>query len=168
LGVRFLNLHELMYEPGTNSASLPGVRRSIVTADGHRSEISPHSRALTLAVMQCVVDEGLPLAVNDCSLQSKIRQLRGRRQSLVPLVKASHERLVGGEVYESYCAYRGEEVRFFHPDSLHEMCRRHPDYQFVRLVRTAPLSLIDSGRWVAFEELQVTTAHETSGAGLNL
>jgi len=91
LGVEFLNLHELMYEPGTNSASMPGARRAIVTADGHRSEINPDSRALTLAVMQRVCDEGLPLSVNDCSLQSKIRQLRGRRKSLAPLVKASHE-----------------------------------------------------------------------------
>jgi pyruvate formate-lyase activating enzyme-like uncharacterized protein len=153
LGVRFLNLHELMYEPGTNSAAMPGARRAIVTADGHRSAINPESRALTLAVMKKVADESLPLAVNDCSLQSKIRQLRGRRQSLAPLTKAPHEKLVGGEVYESCCAYRGEEARFFHPDSLDEMRRRYPDYRLVRLVRTAPLALQDGGRWIAFEAL---------------
>jgi len=154
LGVEFLNLHELMYEPGTNSASMPGARQTILTADGHRSEINPQSRALTLAVMQRVQDKGLSLAVNDCSLQSKIRQLRGRRQSLAPLVKAPHEKLVGGEAYESYCAYRGDRVRFFHPDALHETCQQHPDHRFVRLVRTAPLSLQDNGRWIAFEFLQ--------------
>jgi pyruvate formate-lyase activating enzyme-like uncharacterized protein len=153
MGVQFLNLHELMYEPGTNSASMPGARRTVVTADGHHSEFNPESRALTLAVMQRVQEEGLPLAVNDCSLQSKIRQLRGRRQSLTPLVKALHEKLLRGEVYESYCAYRGEEkVRFFHPDSLHQMRQRYPDYQFVRLGRSAPLSLKDSGRWIVFEK----------------
>jgi pyruvate formate-lyase activating enzyme-like uncharacterized protein len=154
LGVEFLNLHELMYEPGTNSASMPGARRAIVTADGHRSEINPESRALTLAVMQKVQDEGLPLSVNDCSLQSKIRQLRGRRQSLAPLMKAPHEKLVGGEIYESYCAYRGEEVCFFHPDALADMRRRHPAHQFVRLARAAPLSLGDSGRWLTFERME--------------
>jgi hypothetical protein len=143
----------LMYEPGTNSASMPGARRAIVTADGHRSEINPESRALTLAVMQQVQDEGLPLAVNDCSLQSKIRQLRGRRQSLAPLVKAPHEKIIGGEVYESYCAYRGEEVRFFHLDSLGEMRRRYPDHEFVRLARMAPLSLQDGDRWIACERI---------------
>ena len=154
LGVRFLNLHELIYEPGTNSASMPGARRVIITADGHRTEINPESRDLTLAVMKRVQDENLPLAVNDCSMQSKIRQLRGRRRSLAPLVKAPHERLVEDRVYESYCAYRGEEeVYFFHPDSLREMRQRYSDYQFVRLVRTAPLSLNDRGRWIAFEEL---------------
>jgi len=154
LGVRFLNLHELIYEPGTNSASMPGARRVIITADGHRTEINPGSRDLTLAVMKRVQDENLPLSVNDCSMQSKIRQLRGRRRSLAPLVKPPHERLVEDQVYESYCAYRGqEEVRFFHPDCLSEMRQRYPDYLFVRLVRTAPLSMNDSGRWIAFEEL---------------
>lgn len=154
LGVRFLNLHELIYEPGTNSASMPGARRAIITADGHRTEINPGSRDLTLAVMKRVQDENLPLSVNDCSMQSKIRQLRGRRRNLAPLVKAPHERLVDDQVYESYCAYRGqEEVRFFHPDSLPEMRQRYPDYQFVRLVRTAPLSMNDRGRRIAFEKL---------------
>jgi hypothetical protein len=153
LGVKFLNLHELIYEPGTNSASMSGARQAIITADGHRTEINPESRALTLAVMKRVQDENLPLSVNDCSMQSKIRQLRGRRRSLAPLVKAPHERLVDDQVYESYCAYRGEEVYFFHPDSIHEMRQRYPDYQFVRLARTAPLSLSDRGRWIAFEKL---------------
>jgi len=154
LGVRFLNLHELVYEPGTNSASMPGARRAIVTADGHRSAFNPESRALTLAVMAKVQKENLPLSVNDCSMQSKIRQLRGRRRSLAPLMKAPHEKLVRGEAYESYCAYRGEEVRFFHPDAAGEMRQRYPDYRFVRLVRTAPLSLNDEGRWIAFERME--------------
>ena len=154
LGVRFLNLHELMYEPGTNSASMAGARRTVITADGHRTEINPKSRALTLAVMRRVQDEDLPLSVNDCSLQSKIRQLRGRRRSLAPLVKAPHERLVEDRVYESYCVYRDEEeVQFCHPDCLEEMRQTYPHHQFVRLVRTAPLSLQDSGRWITFEKL---------------
>ncbi len=153
LGVRFLNLHELMYEPGTNAASMAGARRAVVTADGHRTAINPESRALTLAVMEKVQDERLPLSVNDCSLQSKLRQLRGRRRSLSPLVQTPHERLVGGRAYESFCAYRGEEVHFFHPDAVREMRQRYPDYQFVRLVRTAPLSLKDRGRWVVFKKL---------------
>jgi hypothetical protein len=33
------------------------------------------------------------------------------------------------------------------------MLQRHPDYRFVRLARTAPLSLKDSGRWITWEEL---------------
>jgi pyruvate formate-lyase activating enzyme-like uncharacterized protein len=152
-GVRFLNLHELIYEPGTNSASMLGARRTVVTEDGHTSAINPDSRALTLAVMAKVQEEGLPLSINDCSLQSKLRQLRGRRRCLAPLVKAAHERLAGDRVYESTCACRGEEVLFFHPDELEAMRRRYPDHRFFRLVRTAPLFIDDKGRWVAFEEI---------------
>jgi pyruvate formate-lyase activating enzyme-like uncharacterized protein len=153
-GARFLNLHELMYEPGTNSAALPGPRQEIVTADGHCSAIHLGSRALTLTVMRRIQDESLPLAVNDCSLQSKLRQLRGRRASLAPLVQAPHEKLVGGQTYESCCAYRGEDdYFFFSPDSLAEMRGRYPGYCFVRLARTAPLSLHDPGRWLLFENL---------------
>jgi pyruvate formate-lyase activating enzyme-like uncharacterized protein len=154
LGVQFLNLHELMYEPGTNSATMPGARWPIVMADGHCFAIHPESRALTLAVMQRVQEKGLPLAVNDCSLQSKIRQLRGRRNSLAPLAKAPHEKLVRGEVYESCCAYRdGDELYFFHPDILDEMRWRYPDHRFVRLTKSAPLAIGDPGRWIAFESL---------------
>jgi pyruvate formate-lyase activating enzyme-like uncharacterized protein len=152
LGIRFLNLHELIYEPGTNSASMAGARRVIITGDGHRTEFNPESRELALAVMRRVQDEGLSLAVNDCSMQSKLRQLRGRRRSLAPLVKAPHERLVEDQTYESYCAYRnGEDCRFFHPDYVRKARRQHPDYRFVRLARTAPLSIDVGEKWIVFE-----------------
>jgi pyruvate formate-lyase activating enzyme-like uncharacterized protein len=155
LGVRFLNLHELMYEPGTNSASLAGARQPIVTADGHRSAIHPESRALTLAVMRRIQEEGLTLAVNDCSLQSKIRQLRGRRRCLAPLMREPHEKLVRDTFYESFYVYGdGVQARLFHPDALDVMRHRYPDGQFVRLVRTAPLSICDPGKWISFEPLR--------------
>lgn len=158
LGVRFLNLHELLYEPGTNSAAMAGARWAIVTPDGHRSAINPASRELTLAVMGRVQDEGLPLAVNDCSLPSKLRQLRGRRRCLAPLTKEPYERLVGDQFLESYCAYRNGDLFFFSPDSLAEMQRCHPDHQFVHLARTAPLSVYDQGRWVVFEHNRANRA----------
>jgi pyruvate formate-lyase activating enzyme-like uncharacterized protein len=84
-GARFLNLHELLYEPGTNAATLAGERLPFVTDDGHPSALDPNSRPLTLAVMRHVLERGLPLAVNDCSLQSKLRQIRGRRRMLAAL-----------------------------------------------------------------------------------
>jgi pyruvate formate-lyase activating enzyme-like uncharacterized protein len=154
LGARFLNLHELMYEPGTHSASMPGRRQAVVTADGHDSAIHPESRALTLAVMQRVQNLGLPLSVNDCSLQSKLRQLRGRRRSLAPLNLAPHERQVDDHSYESYCAYRGEqEQEFLSPQPLGQIRRRYPEHQFVRLARMAPLSIDAPETWIAFEKL---------------
>jgi hypothetical protein len=134
---------------------MPGARQAMITTNGHRTEINPESRALTLAVMARVQEEGLPLAVNDCSMQSKFRQLRGRRRSLSPLVKASYEKLVADQVLESYCFYWDEnESRFCHPDSIAETRRKYPDYQVVRLVRRAPLSLQDNEKWIAFEKLK--------------
>jgi len=158
-GVRYLNLHELMYEPGSNAAAMNGPRRPVVTPDGHRTAIHPESRALTMAVMRRVYDQGLRLSVNDCSLQSKLRQLRGRRRNLAPLVQASYERLVGDEVYVSYCAYRdAEDWFFFHPDSLRDMQQRHAGYCFIRLVRTAPLSIQDQGKWIVLEQVESAAA----------
>lgn len=152
IGVRFLNLHELMYEPGTNSALMGGTRQPIVTLDGHYSEINPHSRALTLAAMEHVQQEKLPLSVNDCSLQSKIRQLRGRRRSLAPLTKAPHEKLVRDEVYESYCAFCDDTSLYVHPEDI-ALWKERRDYRLVHIVRTAPLSLDDRGMWISFQEL---------------
>jgi hypothetical protein len=139
--------------PGSHSATLPGPRHPIVTPDGHQSALHPGSRALTLEVMQRVQELGLPLSVNDCSLQSKLRQLRGRRRCLEPLVRAAHEEQVG-ETFQSCAACQGaEEVLFFGPRQHEEMRRAHPGRRFFRLTRTAPLSIHDRGRWIGFERL---------------
>ncbi len=152
-GVRFLNLHELMFEPGSNSAECAGERCDVVTPDGHRTVIDPRSRAVVRAVMLAVQRDHLPLSVNDCSMQSKLRQLRGRRQALAPLVQAPYEKLLDGTFYESYCAYSSDDIYFFHPDLLHQMAHRCSTLAFARMVRTAPLSIYDQGTWVAFDLL---------------
>ena len=151
-GVRHLNLHELMFEPGSPAERLAGPRREVIADDGHRTAIDPRSRLLTLAVMRRVQEQALPLAVNDCSLQSKLRQVRGRRRSLAPLVQAPHERLLADEVLESYCAYRSpEDYHFLHPDELVGASRRWVGYRLMRLARTAPLAAGDPGRWLVCE-----------------
>ena len=152
-GVKCLNLHELIYEPGTPAADMPGARRSFVTPDGHHSQLNPDSRALTLVVMQEVGARGLALSVNDCSLQNKLRQLRGRRRSLAPLLKAPHEVLLDDDRLASCCAYLGEETVFFPPPELESRRRSHPTHRFARLERIAPMSVHDGGRWVSFELL---------------
>lgn len=154
LGVRYLNLHELMYEEGTNAALMPGQRCTMMLKDGHRTDVNPDSRFLTLAVMKKIQDDNLPLSVNDCSMQSKIRQLRGRRRSLAPLLKSPHEKLCHDQFYQCYCAYRGQEDHFFfHPDSIHTIRQTYPNYQYVRLARIAPLSIKDGGQWIIFEPI---------------
>ena len=151
LGVRYLNLHELIYEPGSNAAEMPGKRQVLVTEDGHTTEFNPESCRLTARVIEKVWSLKLPLYVNDCSMQSKLRQVRGRRKSLAPLTRQPYERLVNEEFFESYCAYYGEEFVFFHADVLDEMHRRFPERHFIRLMRRAPLSQQSSNEWVALE-----------------
>jgi pyruvate formate-lyase activating enzyme-like uncharacterized protein len=152
-GVRYLNLHELIYEPGSLSWEMPGNRLEAILPDGHRTCVHPGSRSLTLAVIKRVAEENLPLAVNDCSLQSKLLQMRGRRRSLAPLNRGTHEKLVGDVSFESYCIFRDEsDYQFVHPDHLPQFRRLHPDWKVVRLVREAPLSLNGPKRWISLEE----------------
>lgn len=152
LGVRFLNLHELLFEPGTRSGSMPGPRLAVILDDGRQTAIDPRSRALTLRVMKMVSEEALSIQINDCSLQSKIRQLRTRRAMLAPQTAAPFERFTG-DLLESCSAYAGEDeyVRFS-PAELAEKQRLLRGYNFVRLARLAPLALHESPRWVICEE----------------
>lgn len=151
-GVKFLNLHELIYEPDTRAASLAGRRQGVCLADGHRTAINPESRQVTLAVLRKAQAENLPLAINDCSLQSKLRQLRGRRRTLAPLTKAPYEKLVDEATLESYCHYRdAQEYGFCHPDEVDGWRADHPQDAWVRLLRLAPLALQGQSQWIACE-----------------
>ena len=153
-GVRQLNLHELMREPGSNSCRLPGEFEAAVLDDGHRTDGSLASRRLALAVMRAAQARRLLLAVNDCSLESKRLQLRGRRRALAGLVAGPHELRVGDELLETCCAFRNRhEFCFVHPDSLVTSRAALRDHAFVRLRRTVPLSLKDKGTWVHFEPI---------------
>ncbi len=152
-GVAFLNLHELLYEPGTLSEVMPGARQALCLEDGHRTEVNPVSRHVTLAVMEAVYDKKLPLSVNDCSLQGKLRQVQGRRRSLMPLTRRPTEQLAEGEMLVSYFAYRNErEYCFCHPNAVPEFRALHPDYKMVRVARIAPLSLHSKEQWVSCED----------------
>jgi pyruvate formate-lyase activating enzyme-like uncharacterized protein len=154
LGVHYLNLHELIYEPDTNSASMEGVRSTLVNTDGHYSQFNPQSRSLTLDVMQKATELGLAISVNDCSMQSKLRQLRNRRRNISTLELQSHEKFVREDRYETCCAYLGESLFFFHPDHLDKIRDSHSDHHLVRLTRIAPLSLQEQPKWVSFEILR--------------
>ncbi len=152
-GVKFLNMHELTHEKGTNSESIPGQQQTIIFSDGHCCNVNMQSRKLTLAVMRKIYDDGIPMGVNDCSMQSKIRQLRGRRACMAPLVKTGFENLVDGHFLERHCAYKGDEVHFFPSFFMNEMRQQYSNYQFARLTRIAPLNLRDPGKWICFEEI---------------
>lgn len=151
-GVHYLNLHELLYERGTNSWEMEGEREDICLADGHTSAANPRSREMILEILHKVQVMGLPMNVNHCSLPNKLHQIRGRRLSLLPLTQAKDERLIEGDRLESFRLFdeQGQVVRV-HPDELAGEWRRYPGYRCARLVRTAPLGLHDPGQWVVFE-----------------
>jgi pyruvate formate-lyase activating enzyme-like uncharacterized protein len=152
-GVRFLNLHELMFEEGTNSGDLPGPRLNYLTEDGHRCTVHPFSRSLALAVMETVARERLPLSVNDCSMQSKALQLRGRRRCLAPLFKQPHEELAHEDKLESACGILGEEVLHCRRSDLDTARALYPRHRWFCLARKAPLSPLEPPCWTEFEPL---------------
>lgn len=164
LGVRFLNLHELMYEPGSLSARLPGPRISLHTPDGHFTEIDPRSRELTMRVMQIVHEHGLPLAVNDCSMQNKLRQVRGRRVLMGRLVErlpGSTEILDEEGYLQTICAFGpAGKPDFLHPDAYSLQQNKRPaarkqpaSIRYLRLRRLSPLSIYEKYNWELVEEL---------------
>jgi pyruvate formate-lyase activating enzyme-like uncharacterized protein len=155
VGVHYLNLHELLYEPGTNSWEMGGERQEICLADGHTSAVHPRSREMILEILHRVQQMGLPLNVNHCSLPNKLHQIRGRRLSLLPMTQEKEERWIEGERLEHYCLFDEQgQVLKIHPDDLFEARRSHPGYRCARMVRTAPLGLQDPGRWVVFELME--------------
>ncbi len=156
-GVRYLNLHELMYEPGSLSTSLPGPRAAVHTPDGHFSEVHPDSRALTLRVIQAVHDAGLPLAVNDCSMQNKLRQVHGRRRLLGRFLTTrpgSLEAMDENGLLQIICGFDVQGNWFFtRPDQCEKAREEHPGFRFIRLWRLPPLSVYESCSWFRYEEI---------------
>lgn len=156
-GVQYLNLHELMFEPGSLSAGLPGPRTAMRTPDGHFTEFHPLSRPLVLRVMQQIQAQGLPLAVNDCSMQNKLRQVRGRRALMGRLAHnqpGSTEKLGPDGLLESICALGDQEQAvFIHPDDFEEARDDYPGWRFARLWRVPPLSVFTSSPWQRYEEI---------------
>jgi pyruvate formate-lyase activating enzyme-like uncharacterized protein len=156
LGVRYLNLHELMYEPGSLSANLAGPRQSMCTPDGHVTAFHPHSREIALRVMQEIQGAGLSLSTNNCSMQNKLRQVRGRRALIGRLMQdrpGSNEVFRPEGLLETICIFNLQgQVVFIHPDSLEEVRDKYPDWIFARLWREPPLSIYEPMMWSRWEE----------------
>ncbi len=156
-GARFLNLHELMFEPGSLSENLSGrgcasaERVEVRTPDGHATAIHQGSRPLVLKVMQAVHAAGLPLAVNDCSMQNKLRQVRGRRALLARAIEGlpgSYEKIGADGYLHSLCAYDADgETVFLHPDRLEQVREEYPGFHIIELRRMPPLSMDEQPRW---------------------
>ncbi len=153
-GVKYLNLHELIYESGTNSADLAGRRVPCVMPDGHWCAANPGSQELIRAVLERVVADHLPMAVNDCSLRNKARQMRGRRRMLAPFVLRPHERLRADGTAECACLFDADHVEFVHPMALNAQRRLRNGWQAALLRRQLPLDLEHPGQWIDFQLME--------------
>ncbi|HEX3009042.1 MAG TPA: radical SAM protein [Bacteroidales bacterium] len=155
VGVRYINLHELMYEPGTPSSLLDWDKVGLVTPDGHKTYVHPESRITILNTMKLVHDAGLQLSINECSLQNKIRQVRGRREFIGRLLEKmpyATERLTDENYLESICGISPEgRIFYLHPQKLFLAMQKFPSYQFIRLWRVPPLTIRSGKDWLRFE-----------------
>ena len=156
-GVRHLNLHELMYEPGTASGQLSGSRTSFVNSDGHTTCFNPESRPVTHRIMQALQQDGLDLAVNDCSVYTKIVQVRKRRIAMARLLlqgAEAREALDENSRYVSiWVIHDQEHFSMVHPHEFAKSPGTYRGKRVLKLSRAAPLSISEPPNWVSVEEL---------------
>jgi hypothetical protein len=131
-------LHELMHEPGTAANHLPGERVLRTLPDGHVAHMSVHSRDLIREVLLQTKAQGLHFSVNACLLQTKIRQIRGRRNSLRPFTQQPHESFDGTH-FHSVCVEREGRTEYVHPEAEERSFEGAQSVQHVR--RLAPLEI---------------------------
>jgi pyruvate formate-lyase activating enzyme-like uncharacterized protein len=152
-GVKYLNLHELIYEPRSNSETMDGIRVRCVMPDGHQCAVNPHSSELILAVLERVAADRLPLAVNECSMRSKARQTRRRRRMLAQFVLRPYERMIGESLAECACIFHADTVELVHLAHLDEQWRLRKGWQAALLRRQLPLDLRHPGEWIRLEPI---------------
>lgn len=153
-GVKHLNLHELIYEPGSPSGTMVGARALCRMPDGHVCAFNPRSSELVADVLRDIESGGPTLAVNYCSLASKARQLRGRRRMMAAHTLQAYERLRADGEAESICYFSDTRCEFAHPATQQDP-NRHPagfGVAFVR--RLLPLTLKGRAQWTHFEVIQ--------------
>lgn len=148
-GVKYLNLHELIHEEGSNSFGMQGARAPCVMPDGHPCQVNPESAALIQAVFQKVSSEKLPLAVNGCGMPGKACQMKGRRRMLSRFTLRPHERLCRDGTAESACLFRDHEVEWLHPDGLEARKAARKGWSSATMRRLLPLDLRQPGQWIS-------------------
>lgn len=155
-GVQHLNLHQLMLEPGTLSENYLGSRQGYYLSDGHFTEICQNSSQVVLDVMSSTQKKQIPLGVNYCSLLNKVRQVKSRRQSLLPITRMEYEAIIPGHSFNStkltcYVFYESPHQYFFcHPDNFDSTRTKFPQCDWVQITRFAPLAYNDRGGWIEF------------------
>ena len=150
-GVKYLNLHELIFEPGSRSGSMPGVRADCTMPDGHVSAFDPRSEDLVAEVIARVADAGWPLAVHFCSMRDKARQIAGRRRLMAAHRLRPTERLRQDGLAESLCRVADGRLEFAHPSLLAELPPGWAGGRVAIVRRLIPLHPDAADQWVHFE-----------------
>ena len=156
-GITRLNLHELVYDSGSASGTMPGHRVKIRMRDGHACEYNPDSRGGVLAIVEELRRRGIPLSVNYCSLASKELQMQGRRRRASAHTLLVGETLTGDDAAERFCLFDAKQVLgyFGMSDLPARMAGLRPGQGVARLRRLLPLSVGLPGTWI---DLEVVTA----------
>jgi len=153
-GVRVLNIHEFLFEPGSNAENFPGNKRGITLPDGHKTAISPDSNNLALKVFQEVKRKNLSLSVNYCSTVGKWQQLTARRELILPQRIEPNENYLGNGVLESFYVVENNHVRSIALENVEEIRSSSKGLTIYHLKRMAPLSLKETSKnWLSFEVL---------------
>lgn len=153
-GVKTLNLHELLFEPGSNSEYFAGDYHKIFLPDGHQTAIDPNYQTTAFKVVQNIHYRSLDLGVNYCSTIGKWKQLTARREFLLEKSIQPFENYIGDGVLESYYMIEGNQVKalFDTRETLLNNSNNHE--RIFRLTRMAPLSLNEKQEnWLTFEIL---------------
>ena len=151
MGVKHLNLHELINEPGTPSGTIPGVREHCRMPDGHECAFNPHSANLAADVFRTKDSFRLSIAVNFCSLQNKARQLRGRRHRLAGKMLQPHEYLLESGEAESFCHFDATHFEFVLPTPYGNPPPPPEGFGIARARRLLPLVSGGASKWTHLE-----------------
>ena len=150
-GVKYLNLHELIYEPGSPSEKMPGKKKKCRMPDGHVCAFNPLGSELVKDVFEQVETAGLPLSVNYCSLQSKAGQIRGRRSIMASHTLMPYEIPAGNGEAESICYFTDTRYEFAQPQTLSDSDLLFPGYGAAWVRRLLPLTPYQEGQWTCFK-----------------
>ncbi len=153
-GVKYLNLHELIYEPGSPSEKMSGKKENCRMPDGHVCAFNPLSSDLVKYVFEQIETAKLPLSVNYCSLQSKAGQIRERRSIMATRTLMPYEIPAGNGEAESMCYFTDTRYEFAQPWTLPDSDRLFPGSGAARVRRLLPLTPYQEGQWIYFEMIK--------------
>ena len=151
-GVKHLNFHELIYEPGSRSAQMPGKRIPITFPDGHSFEINPDSAQSAKRIFHEIAKQKDPISLNFCSTIGKWRQLTTRREQLLKSHREPFETYIGDGILECIYQLSKEGYSPIKETQLETLINSFPSNNFYRVQRMINLTPSQQKKhWIAFE-----------------